>query len=106
MPGTEPPLYDLDPRLTVRQIPGELRSDKPRWKILLGGEPIGEIRQTRIGRSRGCFYEAIAWFPDTSEPVSLELSTSFSERCDKLIAFHEDPESSVRLPRHLCSQQR
>ena len=106
MPGTEPSLYGLDPRVTVRQIPRELRSDNPRWKILLGGEPIGEIHQTRIGRSPSCFYEAIAWFPDTGEPVSLELSTSFSERCDRLIAFLEDAESSVHLPRRLRSKER
>lgn len=106
MSGTEPPPGDLNPRITVRQIIRVFRSDKEGSEILFDGEPIGAIRQTRIGRSSSCFYEAIGYFPGTGEPVRLELSTSFSERCDILIAFHEDPESSVHLPRHLRQQHR
>lgn len=101
MYGTEPSLDDLDPRITVRRIPRESRNEKPGWEILLVGEPMGKIYQTRIGRSQSRFYEAIARFPGTEELVSPELSTSFSERCDKLIAFHRDPGSSIQLPRHL-----
>lgn len=106
MSGTEPPLDGLDPRNTVRQIIRVFRSDKPGWEVLLADEAIGAICQTRIGRSSSCFYEAIGYIPGTGERVGLELSTSFSERFDKLIAFHEDPESSVHLPRHLRQQHR
>lgn len=51
MSGTEPPLHDLDPRITVSRIPRKSRNEKPGWEILLDGELIGKIYQTRIGRS-------------------------------------------------------
>lgn len=101
MSGTEPPLDDLDPRITVRQIPRVFRRDKPGWEVLLYGEVIGTIHQKRLGRSSDFFYQATGYFPATGEPVGLELSTSFAERCEVLIAFHEDPYVSVHLPRHL-----
>lgn len=101
MSGTEPSREGLDPRVAVRQVPRVFRSDKPGWEILLDGEAIGQIRQTRIGRSSAPFYEAIGYFPGTGEHVGLELSTSFSDRCAVLITFHDDPDSSVHLPRRL-----
>lgn len=106
MSGTEPPLDDLDPRLTAHPIPRVFRHDKPGWEILCEGTPIGTIQQTRIGRAQSPFYLATGYFPDTGEPVGLELSTSFSERCNVLLAFHEDPDSSVHLPKHLRRRAR
>lgn len=98
MSGTEPPLGDLDPRVTVRKMSRARQGDKAGWVIHLDGEAIGEIYQKRLGRSVNDFYEAIGYFPGSGERVRLELSISFRERCATLITFYEDPFSSVHLP--------
>lgn len=95
MSGTEPAHEQLDPRIEVRQIDRVHRHDRQGWEIRYEGEPIGRIYRQRIGRARVDFYKAIGYFPATGEEVCLELSPYFSERCDTLVAFHLDPQSSV-----------
>lgn len=99
--GNEPNLDGLDPRFTVRPVPRVFRTDKPSWEVLFDGAAIGRIKETRIGRTSTPFYAATGYFPGTGEHVSLELSATFTERCQVLLDFQRSPQSSVHLPRHL-----
>jgi hypothetical protein len=54
------------------------------------------LRKTLRGASNS-FYQAIAFYPGTDHEVNLELSIDFADRCEAILAFRRDPESSPHI---------
>jgi hypothetical protein len=92
--GGPPYAPPVTPGLTAELLTPQSTSDRAqRWSVLFEGKPIGRIQSRQIGRSSSRFYEGVVIIDGKS--ISIELSTDFEERCEKILSAWRDPASNV-----------